>query len=79
MFYFIVCFSLDWMMIYLNRNLHRKLKITLILIGTLLIKVLQLKIMDLMEQMVHHIPVMGLPGREQIFNKNFSIELIIYY
>jgi len=47
------------MMIYLNRNLRQKIWIHSMLIGKLLIEKRQQKILDQVERIVHHIPIMA--------------------
>jgi hypothetical protein len=46
-------------MIYLNRNLPRKLWIPSVLIGKLLIEKRQQKILDQVERIIHPIPIMA--------------------
>jgi hypothetical protein len=47
------------MMIYLNRNLHQKIWIHSVLIGKLLIEKRRQKILDQVERIIHHIPIMA--------------------
>ncbi len=73
-----LCFNLDWMMIYLNPNLHQKLRIHLVRIGKLSIVKLRQKILVQVERVIQ---IMGILLRivVDLGKENLSNKIIEYF